>query len=120
MAHALPVEVYKHRHGDCSNGGITSRFNEVLVPCESDDPMERGFVEYDPANPPENLMTIERRDMFGQVLLTLVPHDDNGRWHMYGGCKADTCDSRWGKMLARVGGPIYRFNSCLDIHDRYE
>lgn len=121
MAQALSVEVYRPaQSGDCTNGGVSSKFRELLVPCEGDNPWDCGPYEYDPENPPENLCNIERRELFGQVILTLVPANGRG-WHMYGGNKADTSDSRWGELLERVSGnPFYRFNTCIDIHDRYE
>jgi len=122
MARALSVSVYTDKYpGDCTNDGVSSKFRELLVPCEAPNAFDRGPVEYDPDNPPENLCDVEVRDLFGQVILTLVPRSLNGRWTMYGGNKADTGDSRWGKMLERLSGnPFYRFNTCLNIHDRIE
>ena len=118
--HALSVEVYRDGYGDCSNGGVSSRFRELLVPCEAASPYDCGPYEYDPDDPPENMCYVERRELFGQVILTLVPAHGEG-WHMYGGNKADCSDSRWGKLLERISGnPFYRFNTCLDVHDRYE
>lgn len=121
MAWAIDVEVFRSNYADCSNGGVSSRFRSLLVPCEyGRHPLQHGPVQYDPENPPENLCNIERRELFGQVILTLVPANGKG-WHMYGGCKADCCDSRWGELLERVSGnPFYRYNHTLDIHDRYE
>ena len=121
MAYAISVEVFRSGFGDCSNGGVSSKFRSLLVPCEwGTSPLQRGPYEYDPDNPPENLCNIERRELFGQVILTLVPANGKG-WHMYGGNKADTSDSRWGELLERVSGnPFYRYNHTLDIHDRYE
>lgn len=121
MSKALMVDVYTDKYGgDCTNGGVSSRFKHVLVPCECENSWDCGPIDYDPANPPENMCYIERRELFGQVILTLVPAHGKG-WHMYGGNKADTSDARWGKMLERVSGnPFYRFNTCIDIHDRYE
>ena len=44
---ALPIYVYKHnRLGDCSNYGISSRYDELLLVCPD------GYIDIDESNPP--------------------------------------------------------------------
>ena len=55
---AISANIYRaNRNVDCSNGGISSRFDEVLIPCET------GWIEVDETNPPENLCRIVTRNL---------------------------------------------------------
>lgn len=100
---ALPVEIYKHHSGDCSNGGISSRFNEILLICED------GFIKVDEENPPENLCKVVKRHLFGRDYYHIEPvARPNGVGWMYGGCIVCTSDSR------------FRFDYPLKLHDRTE
>ena len=102
---ALPINVYRCGHGDCTNGGISSRFNSLLLLCDD------GFIEIDENNPPENLVKIVKRHLLGRDYLHIVPvaRPDSGcaGW-MYGGNIACTSDSRFGSDYP------------LKIHDRQE
>lgn len=114
-ARALRLEVYRAADGrDCTNGGISARVRELLVPCAC------GPLEYDPENPPENLCTVKVIKVAGVVTLSLVPASLAGRWTMFGGNYATTSDSRLGEMLARQFGLAFLFNHVLPIHDRIE
>lgn len=117
---ALILNVYRGTYGDPdydpTNGGISGRYDEILVPCE------HGFMNVDPATC-ENLFRIERFTFGPWETLHLVPYNKEREGligPMDGGNYADASDSRWGEMLARKFGPFYRFNTCLAIHDRYE
>ena len=45
---ALSISVYRNnRYGDCTNGGISSRYDELLCLCDD------GPVVIDPDNPPD-------------------------------------------------------------------
>lgn len=104
---ALPIEVFKDRTGDCSNGGITSRYDRLLLICDD------GFIEVDETNPPENLVKIVTRTLFGEEYKHIEPvaHTDAGcvGW-MAGGCIGYSCDSRF-RRLSKYP---------LSIHDRQE
>lgn len=114
-ARALRLEVYRAADGrDCTNGGISGRARELLVPCAD------GPIDYDPENPPENLCTVKAREVAGVLTLDLVPASLAGRWTMFGGNYATTSDSRLGEMLARQFGRAFLFNHVLPIHDRIE
>ncbi len=103
---ALSINVYKHRAGDCSNNGITSRFNEILVICPE------GNIEIDESKPlPENLCKVVTRDFGFGIYKHIEPIvKPNGVGWMAGGCIGYTCDSRFRRMSEYP----------LPIHDRTE
>ena len=102
---ALPIEVYKSHHGDCSNGGITSRYTRLLLVCDE------GFVDVDENDPPENLVKIVTRHLFGREYKHIEPVAQCKQlgW-MAGGCIGYTCDSRFSRLSEYP----------LSIHDRQE
>lgn len=104
---ALPIYVYKSASGDCTNGGISSRYNRLLLVCEE------GFETIDESNPPENLVKIVTRHLFGEEYKHIEPvarPDGNCVGWMAGGNIAYTCDSRFSRMSQYP----------LSIHDRQE
>ena len=116
---ALRLYVYRSNYGnhgyDPTNGGITSRYDEILVACDD------GPVKVDPANPPENIFMLVGSSYSGSPRLVprhIKPEDMVGP--MFGGNYATTSDSRWGKMVAKHFGEAYRFTNCLPVFDRYE
>lgn len=105
---ALPISVYKNgRYGDCTNGGITSRYNELLLICET------GFVTVDEDNLPENLVKVVTRTIGGREYKHIEPvaNTDRGSvgW-MYGGNLAYCSDSRFREFS--------EYPLC--VHDRQE
>lgn len=105
---ALPISVYRDADGkDCTNGGITSRFRDLLLICEE------GFVEVDENNPPENLVKIVTRYFGGNEYKHIEPYakveSGNVGW-MSGGNIAYSCDSRFSRMSQYP----------LSVHDRQE
>ena len=105
---ALPINVYRtERLGDCTNGGISSRFNQLLLICDD------GWKEVDEKNPPENLVKLVRRDMLGEVIYHIEPYKEPVQcgW-MFGGNYAASSDSRFAKMTGIYG--------AIAIHDRQE
>lgn len=100
----LPIDVYKNNlYEGCSNGGITEKYNRLLLICDE------GFIEVDPKNPPENLVKIVSRNLFGNEYKHIEPYaSPTGIGWMAGGALGYTSDSR--------------FNSDypLKIHDRQE
>lgn len=101
---ALPISVYKaDNFGDCTNGGITSKYSRLLLICED------GFIDVDENNPPENLVKIVTRNLFGKVYKHIEPYARPTEigW-MFGGNIAYTSDSRFGSDYP------------LKVHDRQE
>lgn len=104
---ALPIEIFKSKFGDCSNGGISSKYNEILVECPD------GYIEVDENNLPENFCKIVTRDLGFAVVQHVEPvARPKGVGWMAGGCIVDTSDSRW----SRLKGNYYP----LKLHDRCE
>lgn len=100
----LTAEIFKWALGDCSNGGISSRVNKVTIVGEG---RETEIFEADADAP---AVYIERRELYGEVVLTArpvgVPHG------MFGGTFIYTSDSR----MTRLG----RFSVPIPLHDRVE
>jgi hypothetical protein len=128
---ALDLTVYYNpQYRACANGGITERFDRLLLvgTCTVTDfkPFTRGYIdlEYDPLNTadnglPENAVVLRCRTNGNRRLFDLVPfskyHD--GKWYMFGGSYASTSDSRLGEAIRKMGGDFY---GALAVHDRTE
>lgn len=111
VVHALPVDVYRFRYGDCSNNGISNRFSELLIACPD------GQRSFDPSvEIPLNFCMVSW--YMGNARIVPACVSDDGRiverpgWFMYGGNIADASDSRW-YDLTGVRYPLH-------IHDRKE
>ena len=105
---ALPLGIFENKKiGNCSNNGISNRYNEVLLICED------GFVDIDEDNPPENLVKLVVRNLFGKEYKHLEPYrpTDSGcvGW-MAGGSYAGCSDSRFHRISEYP----------LPLHDRQE
>lgn len=105
---ALPIEVYRTSGlGDCTNGGISSRYDKLLLVCDE------GYVDIDENNPPANLVKMVTRMLWGKEYKHIEPYapvdKDNVGW-MAGGNIAYDCDSRFRRMS----------DYPLSIHDRQE
>ena len=111
IINCLPVEVYRSHYGDCTNGGISSRYLELLVACPD------GHIHFDSEKElPLNFCAI--REWYGSTHIVPAMVDENGMikerpgWWMYGGNIGDTSDSRF----TALKGHHYP----LHIHDRRE
>ena len=108
---AIEADIFKSKLlGDCSNGGISSKFDKVLIP----HPM--GTVEIDERKPlPENLCEVVRRTICGREHVHVQPYGTkaSGRCAMSGGCFVYSCDGRFGEAVWNVGSPV-------SLHDRFE
>ena len=115
------AEVFRWSLGDCSNKGITSRSNKVLV-CDGGtieelrelqvllrhNPKEIRLSEY--VETP--IVRIVRREIQGRGEYVHCQPIENDGWYMAGGTFAYTSDSRF-KEITGVSYPI-------SIHDRQE
>lgn len=106
---ALPVSVYRDATpGDCTNGGVSSRFRDLLVICPD------GFIDVDENNPPENLCKVVHRFLFGRDVYHIEPvARPKGAGWMMGGNYAATSDSRFSELC----GDLY---AAIPVHDRQE
>lgn len=107
---ALRISVFKNpSYKGCSNGGITERYDELLLVCYE------GNIEVDEENPPENLVVFVDRVFKGKKCGYIKPYAPcpNGcvGW-MDGGSYAGCCDSRFGRMVGIYG--------AVPVHDRAE
>lgn len=107
---ALRIAVYKNPlYKDCSNGGITERYDELLLVCYE------GYIEIDEDNLPENLVVFHERTLGGERCGYLEPYAPCPAgcvgW-MFGGSYAASCDSGFSRMVGIYG--------AVAVHDRTE
>lgn len=102
IVRALSVEIFEGKLiGNCSNDGISSRFQKVLIQCED------GNVDVDLDNPPENFCIIAERCGYKFVRPYANP---TGIGWMAGGTLVYSCDSRFAEISEYP----------LSLHDRQE
>lgn len=105
---ALPIKVFRDSRGcDCTNDGISRRYDTLLLICEE------GYEEVDESNPPENLVKIVTRFIAGSEYKHIEPYaavDSGNVGWMSGGNIAYSCDSRFSRMSQYP----------LSVHDRQE
>jgi hypothetical protein len=94
---------YNPQYRACASGGISTKFDELLIVCD------RGCIDI--KGDEENLVKLVHRVIGGRDVYHLAPIDDNGQYS-FGGSYASTCDSRFSEMHGVYG--------ALAIHDRRE
>ena len=101
MAKALLVNIFKHGTYDCSNHGISERFNEILLLTEN------GFIDVDATE--ENLCKLDSITFGDRTHYFVRPVTEPKEigW-MSGGTVVWTSDSR------------FPFEYPLQLHDREE
>ena len=114
----LTLSVLRDARWDCTNNGISSRFNEILLICLDGGPHK---IDLDQGIP-ENLCYLRCREFGDRRGFSIVPADvkedgeivaRDGKWYMMGGNFAYTSDSRFSDMLDGMYGAVA-------IHDRAE
>lgn len=104
---ALSVDIFKWNLRDCSNHGISSKYNEILLECPD------GPIKVDEDNLPENLCKVVKRNLFGDVYVHIEPYiKAKGAGWMYGGTIVDSSDARFGRITG-INYPVH-------LHDRDE
>lgn len=89
--------------GNCSNHGISERFNEILLICDE------GYV--DVKGDEENLCKVVRRNLFGREYLHVEPvKAPTGVGYMSGGTFVYSSDARFNRISEYP----------LSLHDRCE
>jgi len=100
----ISLEVYSNpKYRGCANGGISERFDELLIA------HERGWIDL--TGDEENLVKLVHREIGCRDVYHVTPMDDEGQY-MFGGSYAGTSDSRFSEMHGVYG--------ALAIHDRKE
>lgn len=105
--YAIPLYIYDNKaYGNCSNNGISTRFNTVLLI------HPEGFIEVDDENPPENLVKIVTRDFGFRGTFTHIEPvaRPTGCGWMFGGALVYSSDSRFQEIS----------HYALQLHDRQE
>lgn len=101
----LPVNVYRWTLGDCTNGGISGRFDSLYLICD------QGWLEVE-LNDPRLIKIVTRNHVGREGTYTHVePVNDPDKkeiGYMAGGNFVYSCDSR------------FPFDYPLPIHDRSE
>jgi len=111
----LRVEVFRHQAwGDCTNNGVSSRHNEMLLfwDCKREDAI--AYCDDNGINI-DGCLWLKPRDLWGHDHSVAVPliHETNMVGPMMGGNFVYTCDSRMPKIEGWLHAPIA-------VHDRYE
>lgn len=102
---ALPINVYRNGSYDCTNNGISSRYDRLLLICED------GYIDIDENNIPENAVKIVERQLFGKIYKHIEPiAKATELGYMSGGNIGYSCDSRFRELS----------ETPLCIHDRQE
>ena len=107
----LLVNVYKTEGCDCTNGGVSSKWN-IKGLCLTNVP--------GPFNPSEDYpaaQLVKQSFYFGDSV-KIIPEECEGKQTMMGGNYAATSDSRFSDAIAaRLG---HNFYGAVPIHDRVE
>ena len=105
---ALTIYVYRDSLDDCTNEGVSSKYDELLVECPD------GNWEVDNTDP--RLVRLEKNAFNTCILAPVNPGKTGIR--MMGGNYAAASDSRFSRMIERLLG--HRFYGAVPIHDRFE
>ena len=92
------LEILKYKGQNCSNQGISSKYDEVIVVDDFDD------------NAEPNAVVIVEDKVFGKVRKRAIPANNSQGYHpMFGGCFVYTCNS------------IFKHSGeAIKLHDRFE
>lgn len=92
--------------GDCTNGGISSRYDKLIL-IDRNNP-DLGYVDVNTNNAPENAVEICSINVLGKTYYNVKPVKRGGKWFMAGGNFLWSSDSR------------FPADYPLPIHDRTE
>jgi len=111
---ALPISVYTNpRYKGCSNNGISEKYDELLLICEE------GYIDIDENDPPENLVKLVKRKLFGGIYMHIEPYKKaQGVGYMSGGSLGYSSDSRFRRM-SQYPLSIHDRQESQDEYDRY-
>lgn len=101
---ALRIDILESKSiGNCSNNGISARFNDILLLCDE------GYIDVKGDEP--NLCKVVKRNILGNEYMHVEPvANPNGIGWMAGGTFVYSSDSRFNKIS----------NYPLALHDRCE
>lgn len=91
------MDIFKWNRSDCSNFGISSKFDEVKI-----------WTGFD-ADAPEDAVVIIEDICAGTPRIRAVPANKKDVWTMFGGCFIYTCN-----------GVVPHSGKAIALHDRIE
>lgn len=111
----ISVSVYRHGKYDCTNGGISSKFDQLTIvnaegPFDPDEKAPAAILIESHGN------AVIRPAVFDKATGEYVVEPN--KWFMFGGNFAYTSDSRFREAVEKVCGR--RFYGAVPIHDRCE
>lgn len=126
-ADAFYVDVYRSEElGDCTNGGMSARHNELLVLCTKTNTPSDARAHVDLDNPPDNLAKLVASPLGGvhiEPYAGSAAAADGFPYHggyMFGGNYAATSDAPLSRALMAFGHGNVFIVGALPIHDRVE
>ena len=109
MKKYISLRIFKNRN-DCSNGGLSHKYNECFIECND------GWI--DESKVPEDAIVKLEKGCFGSIhLVPVKPVSSNCVGYMFGGCYISSSDGRWSKMVEEFGYPSH---CAIALHDRTE
>lgn len=117
----LIASIYKDSGQDWSNGGISSRANEVTI-VNIDGPFEptkdRPAVLLVPGNLPNTVKVVPAIQTIGDAWVEDHPSGSVGP--MMGGCYVATSDGRFSKAVKDMTHSVMWAGGAVPLHDRFE
>jgi len=107
----LLVNVYKTEGRDCTNGGVSSKWN-IKGLC-----LTNVSGPFDPCEDYPAAKLVKQTFGHGSSV-KVIPEEAEGKWTMMGGNYAATSDSRFSDKIEEMLG--HGFYGAVPIHDRVE
>ena len=107
MGMIVSVYTSKDSDYDCTNNGVTNRFDRLCV-----------INVEGPFEPDENTPAVYLDKGAVDGVVKLVPLETGTRWTMFGGNYATTSDSRFSAAVELLLGQ--KFYGAVAVHDRME
>jgi len=107
-------EVYRHGKSDCTNNGVSARYDSLYVVAEHVTLADvEEFCKENPTYKVEQFVKVDYEFLDSHNYLRLDPINKGNKWNMFGGNYLASSDSRFKEF---VNGSKYP----VAIHDRYE
>ena len=111
---AMSLNIYRWDLGDCTNGGISSKYEQIYIL------HERGYKDIDLDNPPENLMVIKEKKLGMKTYKYLEPFKEcpsDRAGYMMGGNFAYSCDARFHDDISKYPLPIHDRSETWEMYE---
>ncbi len=117
----LYCDIYKHKGHDCSNGGLSSKYDDVILFNENKNFEDIvAFCSMNSINI-EKACIVVSRIIGTEVYKHIVPILENNdkKWTMFGGSYISTSDSRF-RSIINTNKTFLKHNIPVSLHDRVE